>query len=670
MRVLPSRQIHLDFHTSPHIPDVGAAFDEKQFVETLKRARVNSVTLFAKCHHGLAYYDTKVGERHPNLKVDLLRRQYDACREAGIATPIYISIGWDELAADAHPEWLALQQDGSPYQMMEEEGPGWRFLDTGSGYLDYVYAQIEEVVTLFPEVDGLFLDIVKKLDSFSDDAQARMTKLGIDVGDAVARANYAESVFQQYLERSVAAARIHRPDLPVFHNQGFIMFGHADYLDHNSHIEIEALPTAGWGYDHFPLSAAYTSNLDKDYLGMTGKFHSCWGEMAGYKHPDALRYECALMNAFGAKCSIGDHLPPDGAIDQSSYDNIGKAFAEVESREPWFIDTRSKSKVGLVPVVASQTIASHELDHIILPPDIGASRILLEAQIPFDCIDLDMDWSQYDLVILPDQIEMSERLQSKLAAYTASGGKILATGDSGLSEAGNSLALDVGADYFGRSSMSSDYILPNPELMPDFAKSTLNMHCSSHRIKVTSGRSLGKVVEPYFNRTPNKFSGHLQTPPSADISEYDCAVENGAITYVAHPVFTAYHDTGALIVKEYVENIIKGILGGRLQFKGDLPDGARITVREQTDASALILSVVYALPQLRGKFRGQPIEVIQELPLFAETPVVLDVEHSVECVKLQPAGSDIPFSQDGNFLTFSIPAFRGSQLIEISYSKS
>ena len=45
------RQMHLDFHTSESIPDVGAKFDPDEFAETLKWAHVNSVTCFARCHH-------------------------------------------------------------------------------------------------------------------------------------------------------------------------------------------------------------------------------------------------------------------------------------------------------------------------------------------------------------------------------------------------------------------------------------------------------------------------------------------------------------------------------------------------------------------------------------------------------------------------------------------
>jgi hypothetical protein len=52
------RQIHLDFHTSEQIPEVGRDFDPERFAATLKRAAVNSVTCFGRCHHGYIYYDT------------------------------------------------------------------------------------------------------------------------------------------------------------------------------------------------------------------------------------------------------------------------------------------------------------------------------------------------------------------------------------------------------------------------------------------------------------------------------------------------------------------------------------------------------------------------------------------------------------------------------------
>jgi len=83
---LPYRQVHLDFHTSPLIEGIGERFEKSRWQETLLEARITSITLFSKCHHGWSYHPTKVGKIHPHLNFDPLRAQYEACQEIGIAT--------------------------------------------------------------------------------------------------------------------------------------------------------------------------------------------------------------------------------------------------------------------------------------------------------------------------------------------------------------------------------------------------------------------------------------------------------------------------------------------------------------------------------------------------------------------------------------------------------
>ena len=106
----PRRTVHLDFHTGPDIPAVGARFDADAFARTFRDAHVDSVTVFAKCHHGLLYYRTGRPERHPGLAagLDLLGEQIEALHGAGIRAPIYLSVQCDEHAASLHPDWLAL----------------------------------------------------------------------------------------------------------------------------------------------------------------------------------------------------------------------------------------------------------------------------------------------------------------------------------------------------------------------------------------------------------------------------------------------------------------------------------------------------------------------------------------------------------------------------------
>ncbi len=92
------RQVHLDFHTSAVCQNVAADFDPKVFAETVKMGHVDSMTIFAKDHHGFSFYPTKVGTMHPNLKFDLMGQQIEALHAANVRTPIYVSIMWDDLA--------------------------------------------------------------------------------------------------------------------------------------------------------------------------------------------------------------------------------------------------------------------------------------------------------------------------------------------------------------------------------------------------------------------------------------------------------------------------------------------------------------------------------------------------------------------------------------------
>ena len=317
------RQIHLDFHTSERIPGIGSRFDARDFARTLADANVDSVTVFSKCHHGWSYHPTKVGKQHPNLDFDLLRAQIDALHGAGINAPVYISAGWDELAAREHPGWRVVTPEGKLIRQRGEPlGPGWAFLDFNSPYLDYLCRQVEEAMELFPDGDGIFIDICFALVSASTWAQTKMEAEGLDWTDPDDRVKFTEATQINFFDRVSGAVRKHDPKMPLFFNFGHVRRGRRDILKYFSHLEIESLPTAFWGYEHFPVSARYVETLGIPFLGMTGKFHHLWGEVGGYKKPEALLYECGAMLAQGAACSVGDHLHPTGAIDKTTYRTI------------------------------------------------------------------------------------------------------------------------------------------------------------------------------------------------------------------------------------------------------------------------------------------------------------------------------------------------------------
>ena len=150
------RQIHLDFHTSEHCPNVGGKFDEDQFIGALKKGHVNSITIFAQCHHGWCYYPTNTDMEHPNLQTDLVGRMLSAAKKANINMPVYITVQWQEKAAREHPEWRVRRPDGNyvgrptlhPYTPLPHGG--WYRLCCNTPYLNAsVLPVLTEVMDMY-----------------------------------------------------------------------------------------------------------------------------------------------------------------------------------------------------------------------------------------------------------------------------------------------------------------------------------------------------------------------------------------------------------------------------------------------------------------------------------------------------------------------------------------
>ena len=117
MEKLRYRQVHMDFHTSQYITEIGKDFDAERFAERLERAHVDSVTCFARCHHGWLYYPSVNHPEliHPNLENrNLLLEQIEACHKRGIRVPVYTTVRWDERIIREKPEWLCRDEHGSP----------------------------------------------------------------------------------------------------------------------------------------------------------------------------------------------------------------------------------------------------------------------------------------------------------------------------------------------------------------------------------------------------------------------------------------------------------------------------------------------------------------------------------------------------------------------------
>ena len=675
MHSLRYRQVHLDFHTSPAIPGIGEQFEKKQWQEALKRGHVNSITCFGICHHGWNYNDTTVGKRHPHLAFDLLRAQFDAAKEIDVNVPIYITAGVNNRVAEKHPEWREIVPSGRLAGWAASNlQAGFKSLCFNTPYTDYLCELIVEIARQFPDCSGIFLDIVSQAQCCCESCLQTMTQHGLNPEDERDRIAMSKLSLDRYYRMTTDASRIDNPDMPVFHNSGHIGRGNRDILKYFSHLELESLPTGGWGYDHFPVSAKYCKNLDLDFLGMTAKFHTTWGEFGGYKHPNALRYECDAMLAYGSKCSVGDQLHPSGRMDESTYTLIGEAYADVEAKEPWCADARNMADIALL----SQEAVSPELFRE-APADDGAARILLEGHYLFDVIDAETPLDNYTMLILPDAIPVDDVLLTRLDRFLEDGGKLLLSGTSGMHRDGSGMAFDIGATMEGESPFQPDYVQPIPELAPDFTAEPIVMYLPSQRIKrhgSSTGRSLGMVYDPYFNRSYRHFCSHQHAPPRPEPSGYACGMLNGNILYLAHPVFTHYRATGAVAHRHCITKAIDLLLGDDKRLSTNLPSTARVTLTAQPAEKRYVLHLLYANTINRGgpmELHGgnishapKSVDVIEELLPLRDTTVSIAVPEPPARITLEPQGTEIPFAMNQGRAEFTVKEFTCHQMVALT----
>lgn len=651
------RQIHLDFHTSEAITGIGDRFDADQFADTLSKARVDSITCFGRCHHGWIYYETeKFKERmHPHMTRNLLKEQIEACHARDIRVPIYLTVQWDQYTAERHPEWLAMDDTGKQMGTPPYEAGFYRRLAVNSGYYDFLKAHVADLFELLP-VDGLFFDIVQPLDDSSYFSRQQMLAKGMNPSVVDDRKRFGLEVINAFKTDMSAFIRTLDKDCTIFYNAGHIGPRQRSVSQAYSHFELESLPSGGWGYVHFPMAVRYARGLGLDCMGMTGKFHTSWGDFHSFKNPEALQYECFQMLAHGAKCSVGDQLPPHGEICQTTYNLIGSVYSEVEKKEPWCVDA--------VPQVDIALMTTEEFTGERIPtPVAGAVRLLQEAGYQFDIVDTQSDLSSYKVVILPDEVPVLGDFAEKLKAYVTSGGSVIASYKSGLNEAGDAFALDIwGVNYVGDAPYCPDFLLPRDALAEKVPQTEHVMYLKGLEISTRSGAEvLADTVVPYFNRTWEHFCSHRHTPSAGEVG-YPGIVKNGQSVYFMHPIFSQYAKNAPRWVKQLLVNVLNVLLPEPV-LRLNAPSTTLATVNAQPQENRWVVHLLHYIPERRG----QEFDVIEDVIPIYDVGVSVRVEDDVKKVATAPGGEALSFEQADGRVSFVLPKLEGHEMVVLSF---
>lgn len=660
--VLSKRQVHLDFHTSPLIPDVAAEFDAGAFASTFKQAHVDSVTIFAKCHHGMSYYPTKIGTTHPALGGrDFLGEMMEALRREGIRCPVYTTVAWEENVASLRPDWRQMRADGTFAQCSNADPSkprqpgGWRFNDwVNPEYQDYIESHVRELFERYGKLDGVFYDILffDHLAHHSEACRAHRAKRGYSADDAETFKRFENDAQARFAARFSKLVRGLSPTTSIFYNTPLETYvdgtGGRQRMGHSTHLEIESLPSGFWGYLHFPRLARGAGRWGKPWIGMTGRFQKMWGDFGGIKPQAALEYECFRSQALGGGNSIGDQLPPRGKLDAAAYDLIGKVYAQCSEAEPFYSGSVDLPDVGVISANhpaknANETVKSEE----------GAIQMCEESHYEVTLLDERSGLGPYRLLILPDDVVITPRIYTKLKAYHGKGGKLILSHLSGRDAAGK-WALDfLSLSFAGSVEKYPTYWRAREDFWPELAHSDRVIYSQGANLKPS--RNLEVLVDrvlPYFRRTDLTFSSHFQSPPEAKVDRFPAVVAGKGFVYFADPIFREYRQVGNLAARDVWLRVMQRLIGPAPIGDG-LPTTILCAARKRN--RDLIVTLLHYVP-LR---KALEIDVCEERMSFAGD--VLKLPAGVQRVLQFGTGKVL----ERNGAGFRLPAVKGRLLLEV-----
>jgi len=571
----PWRKIHQDFHNSTHVPKIGAKFNADEWGDRLLAGNVDAIVVFAKDMHGLFYYPSKYGPVHPGLSFDLLGEQVKACRARKIAVYAYYCVTWDHHMANAHKDWLVLKRDGSNYLPSPGQTPGWTALCLAhEDYLTLMDDHTREFVAKY-ELDGAWFDMAEPIspECYCPECKRQLAAAGNDPNDAAAQREHKNRLFLDWKRRMRKVVQAVRPACQIDYNDIGLscVSQRAELLDN---IDIEALPTGGWGYFYAPAQIRYQRTFGLPVYGMTGRFVTSWADFGGLKLPEQLDVELASIVANTARCDVGDQMPPNGRLDPAVYHVIGKSFGRIKALEPYL--------EGAAPVAeAAMLIPAVPLDWLRDEYIYGVTKLMLESRLQFDVVEPGQEWERYRLVVLPDGFRPDAALVERLHAFVAKGGSVIVIHDAGLVAGGTAGWLDrYGLTYAGASPFKPAYLVPQAKFTGDIPTYEYALYEGASQWKVAAPAvSCAALGEPLFQRSAEHFTSHKQTPFD-HLTEFSVVARSGRIGLLAFPAGVSYYRTGYWIYRAAFDYLVREVMPERL-VDADAPLATEITVTHQ-----------------------------------------------------------------------------------------
>jgi len=577
-----------------------------------------------------------------------------ACHRENIRVAAYFNAGLDHEAALRYREWCTVSDEGRVYQFQNRRTKGYldhwfRTMCFNTGYRDHLLAMIQEVLKKYP-VDGLFLDSFNCNPCYGVECIDGMKKLGWDINDEAQVARYWQSVVETFADDVDRLVKKTRPGIYVTYNG-------LPASRQPRHLELEILPTGGWGYDFLPFYIRYARSLHKPFFTMTGRFHESWGDFGGLRPKQSLLFDCYNSLANGGTCSVGDHMHPRGRLEPAVYQMIGEVYAETQKLDPWTQGALPLTEIAVVfPKIKDYWFRFEKS----APTLQGISRMLMELKYQFDIVDGDGDLSKYRVLILPDEVTLDERLSRILAKHAKASGIIISSGVSGLDPEKSAFVLpEYKIDYLGPEPYNTSFFQAKKEISRDLPDMLNTIYTAGIAMKAKKGAIvLAELHQPYFNKYSWDWHHENTYIPPEKPSGRAALVQCGNILHFSFPIFRDYFEHALAAYKYLVRNGLERVWPRPLVKMKGMPSFGQVTLAQQNKRR--MVHLLTYVPELRGK----QIQVIEEPIIARDVEVRLRKDKlKLKSAYLAPSQEPLELLIDDGYWHVTVPQVKGYQMV-------
>ena len=659
----------IDMHIDDWDDTFMSEFSVENYVKNLKLANVTNAMIYLQSHAGLCYYPTKVGVMHKAFvgKEDTMRKLFDRCHEEGIAVTAYYSLDYNTREHDRHPEWrmrhasgLSDREAGADAKDSSERDFSvaktaryGRCCPNVFEYREFVYEQIREMVELYPDIEGLFFDMPYWPHTcYCECCQARFKeekgyempkkpKVGTQEFLDLLEAKYRW--MGEWIQAVTDCVKSVAPTMSVEHNLAAGIAGNA--TKGCSELVANASDFVGGdlngGTVNQSLACKFYQNITKnapfDYMISRCKPKLSYHTMT--KTENEMKVEVMLTAAHhGASMAI-DSINPVGTIDERVSRMIGRVYDFLAPYEPYF-KGKMVEDIGIYYSMKSRyDTYGNKFEN--KESSKGATRCLLSGHLPFGVTGNFHSIDEYKMLILPMLTDFESADFERIVSYVENGGRVYLVGAS----SPELLRRLVGAEFVEYSKENSIYVAPTEKGMPYFLN--FNEEYPLYYIGVApivkaspDSEILATLTLPYTEPDDMRFASIHSNPPGRPTENPLVIRRNlgkGQVVWSALPL-----EAVEMYEYEYGE-IFKNLILSldpeyKPSFAGDIPTDVEVTLYDTGDAYTVNVCTIDKGP-IGKKYYPFTLKV--------------KADKKPEAVKLLPTKEDIPFTYDGEYVSFT-----------------